>query len=601
MFNFLRIKARYLIIASTVLFVLWIMLVIGLQPAYLAATETSALAMINVLSPYYWILLVAFVAVCLLAFASKTNSRWLHIVLLSQFSLMLFYTPFLLGGFSWSPDSLWHAGVARYFPSIINGANYSLAQYCQTYPFSFGISYYAQSLLQIDTVTYSLYVFPPICIMLFSSIAYLFISRLTNPKTALMSMLIALPTLHYIEPHVSPFATGTVLVLASFVLLTYRTHTAYALNFMVIAALVVTHPVSPLFLGVFLTAILGVVFLEKILRALPFHSESKAPLTETHYHAAWPYLATLLCFLAVFWVYWTMYIAAPNYAGVEAPVEKVLNFGFVDNLANVVEWTAGGQGFIYPQISQLSLAIYGIFLICALIIFAVGAFKLFWRKLLTDLDHLRLKLSITALGSAVISYLLFSASGERFLLGRGLIFLVIMSSICIGTYITYPKLSTRKTNIMQAASVALLLALVCSYPVVAYSKEAYNTFTAPAREGLEFLSKLDLANKTISMGYDQQLAAYVDLSKNLNLTGFPPNLAVQKPDYIVLRINSYYFLSMRHDLSFHNNTYTQLYDYLVNGSVEYVKIFSNSQFEVYQKRTIQPPTVSHSTIEQPSD
>lgn len=600
MFNIPQVKARYLLVASTVLFALWLLLVIGLRPEYLAATETSALAMINVLSPYYWIILVLFVVVCFFAFTSKVNPRWLHIILLSQFALMLFYTPFLIGGYSWSPDSLWHAGVAKYFPSIINGANYDLAQYCQTYPFSFGITYYTESLLQIDTVTYSLYVFPPICIVLFSSLAYLFISRLTNARNALISMLIALPTLHYIEPHVSPFATGTVLVLASFVLLTYKTRIAYALNLLVIAALVVTHPISPLFLGVYLAAILGVVFIERLLRALPLRSTSTTLSIKKEHQATWPYLAILLCFLTFFWLYWTMYVAAPNYSGVEAPVKKVLSLGFIDNLANAVEWTAGDQGFIYPQISQLSLSIYAIFLVGVFIISIVNIFKIFWVKSLTGIDYLRLRLSITALGSAVISYLLFSSSGERFLLGRGLIFLLIMSSICIATYLTYPKLSIRRTKILRVMSFAFLLVLVCSYPIVAYSKEAYNTFTAPAQEGLEFISKLDLANKTISMGYDQQLAAYVDLSKNLNLTGFPPNLAVQKPDYIVLRINSYYFLSMRYDLSFHNNTYTQLYNYLVNGSVEYIKIFSNSQFEVYQKQAIQPSTVCHSEIKQPS-
>jgi len=94
---------------------------------------------------------------------------------------------------------------------------------------------------------------------------------------------------------------------------------------------------------------------------------------------------------------------------------------------------------------------------------------------------------------------------------------------------------------------------------------------------------LDLLNKTISMGYDQQLASYVDLTKTLNLTGFPPNLTYQHPDYIVMRINSYYFFSMRYYQSFSNNSYTQLQNYLDSNSSNYALIFSNGQFEVYQR------------------
>lgn len=590
--NLSQVKPKYLFFIGLALFCLWIFLIIGSRTQYLLATATDALAMVDVLFPYYWIILGSFAALCFLIVLTKDTPRWLQLTLLSQLAIMLFYTPFLLGGFSWSPDSLWHAGVAKYFPSIITGAEYgSLTQYCQTYPFSFGLTYSAQTLLNVDTVTYSLYIFPPICIILITGLAYLFISRLTNNATAFLSMLIALPTLHYIEPHVSPFATGTVLVLASLALLTYKSRLAYALNVVVIALVIITHPISPIFIGIYMFSILAVIFLEKfkLEKVRAFFTFRFLSFKDRDSKDSWFFIIILFLFLFFFWFYWTTYEAAPNYIGVDTPLSNILDLSFLGNILKALTWTTGGQGFIYPIISQLSLMIYGVFLVSVLLIFALVFFKMLRKnKSMTDSDYLRLRLSLMALGSAVVSYLLFSSSGERFLLGRGLIFLLLMSSICMATFLVQIKETNvhRYKKLIRIPNVALfvfILFLVCSFPVISYSKEAYNTFTPPAQEGLEFISTLDLSNKTISMGYDQQLASYIDLTKSLNLTGFPVNLTKQHPEYIVMRINSYYFFSMRYYQSFSNNSYTQMHDYLNSNSSNYALIFSNNQFEVYQK------------------
>jgi hypothetical protein len=72
----------------------------------------------------------------------------------------------------------------------------------------------------------------------------------------------------------------------------------------------------------------------------------------------------------------------------------------------------------------------------------------------------------------------------------------------------------------------LVAFLVCTFPFISYSKEAYNTFTPSAGAGLSFLStNINLEDKTLSMGYDQQLASYVDLSQDLYLLSFPPTTA----------------------------------------------------------------------------
>ncbi|NLB74958.1 MAG: hypothetical protein GX799_00625 [Crenarchaeota archaeon] len=545
---------------------------------YVTTVESNALAMIDVLFPYYWIIIGLFMTVCFFGFTLKERSRWLDIALLVQLAFMLFYTPFLMGGFSWSPDSLWHGGVGTYFPSVWEGLEYPLTQYCRSYPLSFLITFSAEQLLKVDIVTYTLYIFPPICIALISSLAYFFVSRIINKNTAFLTMLLALPALHYLEPHVSPFATGTVLLLISLILTTYKNAKAFALNMLVVLALVLTHPISPIFLGVYLFSVILVFLLTNV----SFRLLKESLTSHTFKPTVRPTLIILLVFLAIVWTLWTTYGAAPNYAGVEKSILNVVNLNFLKNLISSMQWTTEGQGFIYPEISQLGLFVYAIFLGGVLLTLFSSLFTLMSKRKIDHLTITRIELAIAAIFSAVMSYLLFSSSGERFLLGRGLIFLLIFGAACIATY--FSGWIVNSTLKKKFPIYVLIFFLVCSFPVVAYSKESYNTFTPLAEEGLVYLTtEFDLSKHTLSMTSSQQLAAYADLSKDLKLVDFPPNMSRYEPDIVVLRLNSFYFISMRYDLSFTNNSYIELQEYLLENS-EYIRVFNNSQFEIYLKK-----------------
>ncbi len=597
-------KPQFLALIATAIFLSWLLLVVNAASNYDALTLTDPLAMINVLFPYFWIILAGFIGVCFVVFLRQKSSLWLHVLLLAQLALMLYYTPFLVGGFSWSPDSLWHGGVASYIPSILSGANFSLTEYGQSYPFSFIITYLVENLFSIDTFTYTLYIFPPICIILISSLAYFFTSRIFNRKTAFLALMLALPTLHYIEPHVSPFATGTVLLLASLVLLTYKGAKALLSSIFLIVAVILTHPISPLFLGIYLFAVLFVNLLfgknsmmvhsANLLTSKPLKNEKFNSLTFKVHHIVRRtfQIPLMLIFLVDAWWLWTIFMAAPSYIGVDASMSHVFDLSFLTNLVKGFEWTTGGQGFIYPEISQLSLLIYGIFLVTTLSILAVNLFKLRNRqKNDGKMVSLRLTLTLTAVGSGIMSYLLFSSSGERYLLGRGLIFFLLMGSICLASYIVGPDIKHVKIKI--SAVFLFIIFLVCTFPIVSYSKEAYNTFTPSANLGLNFLvNNIDLSKETLSMTNDQQLASYANLAKGLNLLGFPPDLTRQSPDVVVLRINTYYLMAMRQDLSFSNNTYTALSSSLTEDYL-YNYVYSNGKFDIYVKADTVNPAVQH--------
>jgi hypothetical protein len=578
-------KPQVWALISIVLVLIWVFLVVNKSPQYSVLSKTDPLAMINVLFPYFWAILAAFTAVCLIVFLQKESPLWLHILLLAEISLILYYTPFLLGGFSWSPDSLWHGGVADYMPTIFSGQKLALTEYGESYPLSFLITFAAQHLFSVNVFTYSLYIFPPVCIVLISSLAYFFATRIFDKRTAFLALLFALPSLHYIEPHVSPFATGTVLLLASLVLLTYRGAKALALSLTLIIAVILTHPISPIFLGMYLFSVIIVdLFHGKnsmMLRSFGLFTDffKERDLKNTKIFLA----PLMLVFLSAAWWFWTIYGAAPNYVGVDAPVSKILDLSFLTNLINTLEWTTGGQGFIYPSISQLSLAIYGIFL-ASLIIIGVTSLLKFVKHRKTGVDKVvptLLTLTLTAFASGVMSYLLFSSSGERFLLGRGLIFFILMSSICMATFFAEAKIKRLRTK--TAIAFMFVLLLFCTFPIISYSKEAYNTFTPSADAGLNFLSdKIDLSKKTLSMTNDQQLASYADLTEGLKLIGFPPDMAYQPPDVAVIRVNSFYLMAMRYDLSLTNNSVTTLTDNLTQN-LDYNHVYTNSAFEIYVK------------------
>ena len=241
---------------SVVLFSLWIFAALAKKAEFQNLAGTDPLAMIDVLFPFFWAILLAFVAVCFVTFLHASDNRLLHILLLSEFSLMLFFTPFLLSGFSWSPDSLWHAGVADYMPEIFSGSgsNLVLAQYAGAYPFSFLTTYFARDWLGIGLIDYTLYVYPVAIIVITTFLAYFFATRVFNPKTALLAMLLSLPALHYFEPHVSPFSLGTLVVFSFFVLLTFKSRLALGLSFLSIFVLILTHPISPIVVGVYVFA-----------------------------------------------------------------------------------------------------------------------------------------------------------------------------------------------------------------------------------------------------------------------------------------------------------------------------------------------------------
>jgi hypothetical protein len=563
-------KPYTLALLSILAFFSWVIMTIAAIPQFQNSAATDPLAMVNVLFPQFIGLLLVYVGICFAALLKTDSPRWLHMLLVGQLAVMLYFTPFLLSGFSWSPDSLWHGGVAEYMPEVLSGSTSVLTQYGQSYPFSFLISYFMESVLGIGVFAYTLYIYPLISIIIISELAYTFAARMFNHKIALLSMLLTLPALHYFEPHVSPFSMGTIFVFSALILLTFESRKAKALSFGLILLLTLSHPISPIVFGIYLLAAMLVAFVFRRVAK----EDDYVPKTS---------LSPMFIFLGLIWFSWTVFYAMPKYFGVQIAVQNVLNLKFLSKLFLASEFTVGGQSFIFPEVSDISLAIYAIFLLLFLAPFMWNSIRIMFRRGKTPLTYRSYKLltlSLAALAYAALGYMLFLSSGERFLLGRGLLFFIFMGSIVIATYLI--GLRQIKSKVKTLLIFGLVAFLVCTFPLMSYSKEAYNTFTPSAGAGLNFLSSnVNLSQESLSMAMYQQLASYADLSEGLKLVDFPPNMTLA-PDVIALRINSYFVLSMRYDLSFQNNSYTRLSENLTVNPF-YNKFYSNSKFEMYAR------------------
>ena len=564
-------RVPIVVIISFILLTVWITCVFDTRAEFQNIASVDPLAMVHALFPWFWVLLLMFATLCIAVFHFRVDSRWLHILLLSELSLFLFFTPFVLSGFSWSPDSLWHGGIASYMPEILEGSKLTFSSYAESYPLSFMTTYCVEQVSGIDIFSYTLYLYPLICIILMTVLAYVFASRFLSSRNAFVSILLALPALHFIEAHVSPFSAGTVLVLVSFVLLTVEGRIARILNLFIIVALILTHPISPISLGIFLVTqvLLGLFFKgARRYRAYLFKTSN---------------LASLLVFLGITWSTWTIHHSMQIYKTLEYAIADIVTLRFLDRLLYVSEWTAGGQGFVYPEIHQLNLEVYAAFLlfVCVLLFSDLSHGKLAWRKnvIMDSRVYRRIALALSSIAYAAFGYMLFLTTNQRFLLGRGLIFYIFTGSMCISMYLV--RQSNRHNKFKESITFIFLLFLLLSYPIISYSKEAYNTFTPSSGYGLTFIaSNVDLSRKSMSMGNDQQLAAYVNVSEGVLIEKYPPILNETSANFIVLRINIFFVRAMRIDLSFEDNEYIRQQDSL-REDIGHNKIYCSLTFKVY--------------------
>jgi hypothetical protein len=538
---------------------------------------TDPLAEIHSLYPLYYIaiaLAALSVVVCVLW---RVGDRCIHVLLLMLFAVMLWLTPYWLTSFVRLGDSAWHVGVAMNIPQVLDGEQIAFSNYGWDYPGSFIYHYSFVKILGIQPLTY-IHLFPLLCALLFVILCYALVARLFSSKVALLSMLIAIPGMHYLQLHPSPHAIGALLMLTALLMFTQRGATVKVIPIVVVLVLItiITHPTTPLLLSIFFAAALlaSIVYSRRIRRVQAV-------------------LAAMLIICLGGWFIWNSFY--PSHGMRAATIyEGMMPDGF-----SVGTGYLSGTRFVYSDIYSLNKGIYFLYAaVAALAILCIFARTYLekrsvgkWICGLGGLNRIEALLALSVLPLLLLSFLL--AENAHDLIETGLTYIILALSGVIASVVLRARLVSKKAAPYLIMIGALILTL--SFPVVAYSIDAYSSVPRSEEVGLSFLAaEGDLGGKTVTGWGLKQLALYSQPYTNQNQFVLldsvnSQNLDEVKPDVIVLRNTGYYYAAMRNTLSFKDNSYTRLLAAV--ESSRYDRIYSSPTFEVYLKDrlTATPP------------
>jgi hypothetical protein len=249
-----------------------------------------------------------------------------------------------------------------------------------------------------------------------------------------------------------------------------------------------------------------------------------------------------------------------------------------------------GTRFVYSDIYNLNKGIYFLYAAVAalaiLYIFArtylekrsVGK----WICGLGGLNRIEALLALSVLPLLLLSFLL--AENAHDLIEIGLTYIILALSGVIASVVLRARLVSKKAAPYLIMIGALILTL--SFPVVAYSIDAYSSYPRSEEKGLEFLaSEEPLEGKTVVGSTLHQLSFYPQA--NLEQSEFFSFDSAQgvEPDVVVFRKSGYYYSAMRINLSFERNRYTEYKDKI--ETEQYDRVYSSPTFEVYLKGMVE--------------
>lgn len=563
-----RRKTTIILLLAAIAATIYLISIKLAYPVFQNTRLVDPLAEIHSLPALYYIAIAMIATAGFICLIYRIQNKGIHLLLLILLAIMLWYTPYHLAGFVYLPDGPWHVGVALHMPEVLAGEPIAFSYYAQQFPSSFIFHYLFINLLGIEPLSYTSTLFPFLCSCLFVLLCYAFISRLFNPRVALLSLLLAIPGLHYMHLHPSPHAIGSLLVLTALVLLLRKDVPSRALMFLTIAAVVICHPISPLILLVFL----GAAFIASLSRRISTKQATIAAMV-------------VVCFAG--WFFWPTLALVPGQAAtVPGQAATMTASMFPGELATTQQYLFGTP-FIYRNIYSLNKGIYFLYVAIAgiLLLYILVAIYLRkrnieeWVSKLGGLSRNQIFLVISLPLLLILTFLL--AEKAHDLIERSLTFIILALSCIIASMNVNLDCLKFSKKILSPILLMLVLFLTVSFPTVAYSIDAYSSFPESEEAGLKFLAgSVSLDGKTLGMNSGHQLVLYTPYITPAKLSWYGQDASVY-----ALRSTGYYKAAIRYDLSFDNNRFTQCLD-AVKVNSEYDKIYSSPSTEIYLRNFV---------------
>ncbi len=530
---------------------------VSLKVAYPLFQNTrliNPLASIHSLFPLYYGAIVIVATAGFISFIGRIRNAGIHILLLLILAIILWYTPYYLAGFVYQPDGPWHVGVAMRIPEVFAGEPIAFSWYARGYPSSFVFHYVFLNTLGVEPLIYMSRFFPLLFLCLFILLCYAFLSRLFNPRLAFLSLLLAIPGLHYIQLHPSPHAIGVLLVLMTLIFLLKKGIVCRAMMFLTIIVTISCHYISPLILLVFLGAALITSFLMK-------NGTTRAVLATT----------VAVCFIG--WSLWLWLSFAPGEETTQT--RTMIGAIFTGELTTTGHYLLGTP-FIYGGIYSLNKGIYFLYAAIAAILLLRSTVTAYlkqrdikkWASRLGGVSRSQLFLALSLPLFLILTILL--AEWGHDLIERGLTFIILILSCLIASM----SIRFLNSKLFRPAMLILVLFLTLSFPIVAYSIDAYTSFPESEKSGLEFIVAKDLVtDKTLDGTRLVQLVLYRSDIREPDY--------METPDIFIFRSTDYYYRAMRLDLSFDDNLFIR-YLGQIRDDNKYNKIYSSLTTEIYK-------------------
>lgn len=569
-----RIKIVILLLAA-IASIIYLISLKSAYPVFQSTRLVDPLAELHSLFPLYYVAIGMMALLGAACFTFRIKNRGIHILLLLLLAIMLWYTPYYLAEFTWEPDGPRNLGVALQIPEILRGATFPSAGYGAEFPLSYVLDYTLVNATGMDYLGH-LHLSPLICLCFFILLCYVFVSKLFNPLTAFITTLLAMIGMHYVIFPIGAHVIGVLLLLTALVFLWRQDTTSKVLAFLLIAAVIICHPISPILLGVFLAAALVANFSRRAIKSQAV-------------------VAAMLVVCMAGWLIWptlsgvvTEEPSIPGTAEITERTEALQRYIFPHNFKTTKRFLLG-KAFIYESIYNTNKAIYAVYALLA--VTAVGfvlhrtrlqqkGVRAFLSKL-GGLTRAEIFMAISALMLILLAILL--GESDHVLIERGLTFTILAISGLIASIVirVYESAKARTRRPIACAVAVILLFLTLSFPMISYSIDAYTSFPVSEEAGLKFLANhTPLDKKILATTSTGQMALYrPHIAPPVGLRS-PSSL--ERGDVFAFRITGYYYAAMRHDLSFEDNWFTR-YVSVVNTNSEFNSIYSNPTTSVFIK------------------
>ncbi|MFC2067621.1 hypothetical protein ACFLTP_01175 [Chloroflexota bacterium] len=567
-------KYRITVIILLMAAIAVILYIIALKIAYPIFQSTwliDPLAEVKSLFPFYYIAITIVALLGVACFVFRVESRGIHVLLVILMAVMLWYTHCYLAGYTWEPDGPRNLGVSLLIPEVLNGAVFHSSNYGASFPLSYILEYTVANATGASSSLY-LHLMPLVNIVIFTLLCYTFTSSLFRPLTAFMATLLAILGMHYMIFIMGAHTYGVLLLLTILVLIWRKDTASRILAILAIGAVIISHPISPILLGIFLSAALLAYFSRSMIK-------SRLVLA----------IILLVCMGGWFIWGWFLWPTLSSTQTIGEAIEAIMGNIFTGSLATISHFLVG-KAFYFDSIFNINRAIYALYgLTAALAVLFVFARARVCRKGARDflsrlggLTREELFLAISMLLLIVLSVLL--AEVFHTLIERGLTFIILTISGVIASIVTrvYEPAKTNVRRFMAGSATVVIVFLTLAFPLVAYSIDAYTSFPVSEESGLKFLAEsTPLDAKTLTTTSGPQISLYQPYVAKI--TNMLITTSFWESDILIFRMTGYYYAAMRYDFSFEDNRLTRYRD-AVNTNAAFNSVYINPTTHIFIRR-----------------